>query len=436
LINSLSQLPQLRVIARTTVFRYKGQDVEPQKVGQELGVDAVLTGEVKQRGDILIIQVDLIDVGDGSQIWGEQYQYQLADVLSLILNLQDRIAEQISEKLLLKLTGQERKLLTRRYTSSSEAYQAYLKGRYHWNKRIESGFKKAIGYFNQAIANDPNYAHAYAGLADTYVLLSWYSVMPPRDAFPQAKIAAARALKLDDRLAEAYTSMAFIKSSYDWDWEGAEHEYKRAIELNPGYATAHQWYSLFLAAMGRHEEAIAAVERAHELDPLSLVINRDCGWVTYWARQYDQSIKHYFRTFELEPHFYIAHYFLGEVYEQKGDSERAIAEFHQTKTHPEWTTRVWTLLAHARAFALTGERKKADAKLNELTGLSPAHYVSPYLIATVYSQLRDKDEAFSWLQKALEERDSYLIYLKVEPALDPLRTDSRFTELLSAIGLE
>ncbi len=435
LINSLSQLPQLRVIARTTVFRYKGKELDAAKVGRELGVDAVLTGEVIQRGDYLIIQVDLIDVADGAQVWGEQYKHQLADVLAVILTVQDQIAQQISDKLRLKLTGEEKKLLTKRHTVSSEAYEAYLKGRYYWNKRIEDGFRKAIDYFNQAIERDPGYAQAYAGLGDSYVLLSWYSVQAPKESFPQAKAAALKAIELDDTLAEAHTSLAFIKASYDWDWTGAEHEYQRAIALNPGYATARQWYAVFLSAMGRHDEAINEIERAQELDPLSLVINRDCGWVTYWARRYDEAIRHYFRTFELEPHFYIAHYFLGEVYEQKGDREKAIAEFHQTRTHPEWTTRVWTMLAHARAYALTGEREKAEEKIDELRSLSKEHYVSPYLIGAIYSQLRDKDQAFDWLKKALEERDPYLVHLNIEPALDPLRSDPRFVDLLTRIGL-
>jgi DNA-binding SARP family transcriptional activator len=435
LINSLSQLSQLRVIARTTVFRYKGIDIDPRKVGYDLGVDAVLTGAVMQRGQTLIIQVDLVDVATGSQVWGEQYKYPCVDILSIIHSVQDKIARQISETLRLKLTGEEKKLLTKRYTTSSEAYQAYLKGRYYWNKRIEAGFKRAIEYFKQAIDKDPNYAPAYAGLADSYALLSWYSVEPAKNSFPQAKAAALKALELDETLAEAHTSLAFIKQSFEWDFAGATGEYQRAIALNPGYATARQWYGISLSAMGRHQEAIAKIELAQELDPLSLVINRDGGWVCYWARQYDRAIEHYRKTFDLEPHFYIAHYFLGEVYEQKGDYQKAIAEFRQTKSHPEWSVKVWTLLAHARASGLAGKRSAAEEKMAELQSLSKRHYVSPYLIAVIYSSFSEKDNAFEWLEKAFAERDPYLIYLKVEPALDYLRTDLRFNDLMRRVGL-
>ena len=430
IISNLSQLHGLRVMARGTVLRYKGREVDPQEAGRELNVGAILMGRVLQLGDRLIIRTELIDTADGAQMWGEQYDQKFTDVLAV----QEEIAKRISEGLQLRLTGEEQKLLTKRHTEDTEAYQAYLKGLYFWNKRTEGGLMNALEHFNQAVERDPDYALAHAVLASSYVLLSWYSVISPKESSPGAKASASRALELDDSLAEAHVSAAWIKFSFDWDYSGAEEELKRALELNPDYATAHQWYALYLSAMGRHPEAIAEIERALALDPPSLVINRDVGWVFYWARQYDRAIESYRRTLELAPSFYIAHYFFGETYERAGRHREAIAEFRETKAHSKEGTKVWTLLAQARAHALLGKRDDAERVLDELMKLSRKHYVSPYLIAIVQTSLGEKDQAFRWLENAYQERDPYLTYLKVEPALDKMRSDPRLRDLVQRVG--
>src|SRR6185503_3525920 len=289
IINNLSQLPKLRVMARSTVFRYKGKEVDPQEVGRSLGVRAVLAGRMLQRGETLIIKVELVDTSDGSHLWGEQYNRKLADIFTI----EEEISSVISEKLRLKLDSAQKKKLARRHTENTEAYQLYLKGRYYWNKRTADGIKKGIEYFNQAIDSDPNYALAYAGVADSYNILASYSTIAPKDAFPRSKAAARTALELDDKLSEGYASLAFAIFGYDWNWTEAERAFKRAIDLNPGYGSAHQWYGLFLAAMDRMSEAFAEVKIAEELDPLSLPVNTNAGWLLYLSRRYDEAIETY-----------------------------------------------------------------------------------------------------------------------------------------------
>ncbi len=298
IINSLAQLPQLRVMARSTVFRYKGREADPQAVGHELGVGAVLTGRVSQVGESLIISMELVDVAHGWQLWGEQYNRNPADIFAL----QEEIAREISGKLRLRLTGEQQQRLTKRYTESTEAYQAYLRGRYHWNKYTREGLKKGTAYFQQAIDLDPGYALAYAGLADSYYRLS-NLYLPPREAMPKAKAAAMKALEIEEMLAEAHASLGLVRFWYEWDWQGAEREYKRAIELNPGYAIAPLWYGLQLMALGRFDDALAEMKRAQDLDPLSLVINTNLGGTLYRARRYDQAIEQCRRTLEIDSSF-------------------------------------------------------------------------------------------------------------------------------------
>ena len=425
LINSLSQIPKLRVMARSTVFRYKGQDADPQTVGCELNVRAVLTGRVVQRGDSLVIGTELVDVADGSQLWGEQYSGKLRDIFAV----QEQITKQISEKLRLRLSGVAQKRLTKRYTENTQAYQLYLKGRYYWNKRTEEGIKKGIEYFQQAIEKDPGYALAYTGLADCYNMLGWYSYLPPKEAFPKAKAAAAKALEIDDTLAEAHASLAYAKAFYDWDWLDVEREFKRAIELNPNYAMGHLWYAGgYLAAMGRLEEAITESKRAQDLDPLLLIINAFHGWWLYFARQYDQAIEQERKTLELDPNFAPAHWVLGQVYEQQERFEVAIAEFQEAVTHSGGSTMMRAALG--RAYAVAGKRDEALKMLNELKERAKRSYVSPVGIAIIYVGLGEKEQAFSWLEKAYEDRSTWLIFLKVEPRFDPLRSDPRFQSLL------
>ena len=423
LINSLSHLPQLKVMARSTVFRYKGQAVDPQEVGRQLRVRAVLTGRVQQLGDHLIIKTELVDVADGSQLWGEQYHRRLSDIFAV----QEEIAQEISEKLRLKLSGEERQRLAKRYTENTAAYQHYLKGRYYWNKRTEEGMKKGIEHFRQALEEDPTYALAYTGIADCYLLLSGYNALPPKEAMPRARAAAMKALEIDETLAEAHTSLAHLRTMYDWDWSGAEKEFKRALELKENYATAHHWYALYLTALGRFEEALVEKRQAQELDPLSLLINNSLAMHFYFARQYDQAIAQALKILEMDPNYYAAHCTLGVAYEQKGMYEEAIAEMQQGITYrsvrdPE----LRAMLGHA--YARLGKRGEAQQVLDELLGLAKQGYLCE--IAILYTSLGEKDQAFAWLEKGYANRDTGMIRLKVDPRLDSLCSDPRFTDLL------
>lgn len=431
IINSLSQLPSLRVMASSTVFHYKGQETDPLTLGRDLGVRAVLTGRVLQLGDTLVIRTELVDVADGAQLWGEQYHRKLTDILAV----QDEISREISEKLRMKLTGEEKKRLTKRHTENAAAYQLYLKGRYYWNRRTEEGFKKAIDFFNQAIEEDSAYALAYAGLADCYALLGSdeYGALPAQEAMPKAKAAAVKALEIDDTLAEAHTSLAYVTWVYEWDTVGAEREYKRAIELNPNYATAHHWYAIsYLTALGRHQEALAEMKRAHELDPLSLIINSAVGWAFYFARQYDRAIEQYQKTLELDPNFSVARAKLAWAYEQKSMYEEATAELQQAVNLSRDRTWVASL---GYTYAVSGKREETQKVVNKLKELSEQQHVPPYDIALIYAGLGDKDRAFEWLTRACEERSSWLVWLRVDPRFDSLHVDQRFTDLLRHVGL-
>jgi DNA-binding SARP family transcriptional activator len=431
LINNLSQLPSLKVIARSTVFRFKGQQLDPQRVGSQLGVNAVLTGRVLRRGDILKVQTELVDVVDGVQLWGEQYTRNASD----ILELQEEIAREIAAKLRLKLSGEDKQLLTKRSTQNTEAYQLYLKGRFFWNKRTEAGQKKGIEYFNQAIEKEPNYALAYTGLADCYASLAFSfdtGSVAPRDAIPKAKAAALKALELDDTLAEARTSLAFIKLHYDWDWPAAAAEFNRAIEMNPNYANAHHWYSHYLMAMGLVEESLNASLKAFELEPLVLVLNLHLGWHYFFARQYDEAIEHLRTTLELEPNFEQAHRYLGWAYQKKemfAEAERALQQAISLFNG--------SIEAHAMlgsVYALAKEKNKALKVVEELNQTSKERYVSPFFIALIYANLDQKDDALTWLEKAYEDRSDLLTYLKIDPRLDNLRAEPRFINLLQRVG--
>jgi serine/threonine-protein kinase len=429
IINNLSQVPKLRVMARSTVFRYKGREADPREVGRDLNVRAVLTGRVLNRGELLIIKVELVDAFDGSQLWGEQYNRKLADIFSI----EEEISKEISEKLRLKLSGAQKKRLAKHHTENTAAYQLYLKGRFHWNKRTEEELKKGIGYFEQSKALDPNYVLAYAGLADSYNILVSYSALAPKEAFPKAKAAAKRALEIDERVGEAHASLAFVMFGYDWDFEEAEREFKRSIELNPGYAGAHMWYAAYLAAMGRSDEAETEIYRAQELDPLSLPIVTNVGWIHYLARQYDKSIEDYKKALEMDPHFVLAHRRLGQTYEQKGMFDDAIAEFQKTLSTFAGDTESIAALGHA--YAASGRVAEAHAIIDNLTEYGKQRYIPSYFNAQIHAALGQADQAFEWLEKSYEERYGFLIYLKVEPRFDPLRNDPRFEELTRRVGL-
>lgn len=435
LINSLSQLPNLKVIARSSVFRYKGKEIDPQTVGRDLGVRAVLTGRVIQKGDLLSIQTELVDVATQTRLWGENYNRKVSDIIAL----QDEISREISEKLRLKLSGKEKEQLAKRYTANSEAYQLYWKGRYLWNRRRPEDIREAIRNFQQAIDVDPNYALAYAGLADCYVLGNLLQ-MSPKEAMPIAIDKTNRALAIDPNLAEARTSLAKIKLSFEWDWPGAEIEFRKSLELKPGYATAHQWYGVYLSEMGRHDESLQHRKRALDLDPLSLSISTGVGRAYFWARRYDEAIAHLQKTLERDAKYADTHWSFGLAYEGKRMYPEAIASFQnaiglsKTAESPEGKPEMIAALGHA--YAVSGRRAEALRILEQLKELiAQQRYVSPYSIALVYVGLGEKDQALAWLDRAYDERDESYIHLKVDPRLDAIRQDPRFTERLRTIKL-
>jgi TolB-like protein/Flp pilus assembly protein TadD len=429
LTDSLSQLPSVSVIAHSSVFRYKGRNTDPQTVGQELGVKALLTGRIVQRGDRLIVSVELVDVENNRRLWGGQYDRRPSDILAV----QSEISREISEQLRSRLTNEEEKRLTKHYTENTEAYQDYLKGRYYWNKRTGDDLKRAIDYFNQAIAKDPGYALAYAGLADTYIVIPNYSDVTTREAAVKGKAAALKALEIDDSLAEAHTSLGGIKSDFEWDFAGAENEFKRALTLNPNYATAHHWYAQFLSPRGRHDEAIAEIKRAQSLDPLSLIINAVIGDTYIKARQYDQAIDQLKKTIEMDKNFPLAYRYLGNAYLGKGMYNEAIAAFQTADKiagqSPERTEGL------RQAYATGGPEGFWRKQLEFLKADSEKGALQDYAIATVYGRLGDKEEAINWLEKAFRARDPYIVYLKIDPPFDNFRTDARIVDLMRRVGL-
>ncbi|PYS51386.1 MAG: hypothetical protein DMF68_04560 [Acidobacteria bacterium] len=427
IINTLSQLPQLKVMARATVFRYKGKQVDVQEVSRELGVRAVMTGRVIQFGDNLIIKTELVDALDGSQLWGEQYKRKSAD----ILEVQEEISKEISEKLRIKLTGEEKKLLGKRYTDNTEAYRLYLQGRFCMSKMTKDALNNAIKYFQQAIDIDPEYALAYAGLADVYYSLS-SAYLPPNEAMPKARGAAEQALHIDDSLAEAHASLGLVKVFYEWDWAGAESEYRRAIELNHGYASAHHWYGWYLLLMGRLNEATAEIEQANVLDPLSHEINSDLGLSFFLSRQYERAIEQFEKALEMDPNSIWTRVFMGWAYEQKGDYEAAIREYERA-AQLDGSPLILAALGHT--YVMAGSRDEALKVLAEMKEQQARRHVASYLFAIIHAALGNKDEAFEWLEKSYDAREEALAWLKVDPRLDTLRTDPRFIALQRRVGL-
>jgi DNA-binding winged helix-turn-helix (wHTH) protein/TolB-like protein len=420
LINSLSKLPQLRVVPRSVVEAYKGKKIDPRKVGEELNVRAIVTGHMRRHGDIISIQADLIDLENVAQLWGQDYNHKLSDVILV----QDDIARDIFENLRLKLNVEEKKQL--------EAYRLYLKGRNAWNKRTGDALQQAIEFFNQAIAIDPNYGAAYAGLADCYNMLVVYGRLQPKEGFPKAKEAAERALEIDESSAEAHTSMAFIKFRWDWDRSATEREFQTAIRLKPAYAPAHQWYSSYLVAVERFDEAIAQAKRTEELEPLSFVASSHLAWIYYLAGQNDKAIEQCRKILELDPSSFPARRYLGLAYEAKGMYAEAITEF-QTGVKLSGSPLMLALLGHA--YAASGKTAEAKQVLNELQQLQGQRYVSPYTVAAIHAGLGDNDQAFKWLETAVDERDIWLMNLKVDPVFAKLRSQRKFTDLLARIRL-
>jgi serine/threonine-protein kinase len=432
IINNISQLPKLRLIALSAVISYKGRTFNPRDVGRELGVRAVLTGRMRLLGDTVSIRAELVNVADGSLLWGEQYTHKIADIFAL----QETISREISEKLRLRLTEKEKKQLKKRSTQNLEAYKSYLKGRYYWNQRTEEWVKKSIEQFQEAIGLDPDYGPPYAGLADCYALMGEGSGVLPREAFRKAKALAIKALEIDETIAEAHASLAHIMQNYDWDWSGAEIEYQRAIELNPSYATAHQWYGWYLIDVGRFDEAITQMRWAQQIDPISRAIDLSLGMINYyWRHQYDQAIVQLRKMLKFDPNFPSAHFWLGWVYERNAMYKEALEEFQQVVVLPNSKDDPDIVAALGFTYATSGNRSEAQKLLEELNRQSQQSHVPPFDIGLIHMGLGEKDNAFVWFEKAYEDRSHWLTGLKVNPIFDSLRSDPRFDDLLNRVGL-
>ena len=427
LVYRLSQLPDLKVSPLSTVSRYKGVDVDPVRAGNDLGVSAVVLGKIVERDGNLTVSAELIDVRQNKLLWGEQYDRKMSDLLAT----QREIAREIVTNLRLKVSGDERGL-AKHYTESNEAYQLNLRARFHWNKRTLEGHRKAIEYLNQAIEKDPNFALAYAALADAYAVPS--SQLPPHVAMPKAKAAAKRALELDDTLAEAHTSMARVLMAYEWDWAGAEREFKRAIDLNPRYPLAHTWYGLYLAAVGKPEASQAEQKLALELDPLSLTMNFGMGQSLYWSRDHERAIQQFQRTIELDPSFPPAYIYLPSAYEQLGRYDEAIETLQKmpAKDGIEWAFSMGML---GKIYAERGRTQEARAILEQIKRAAGTRYVPTQGMVLVHLGLGEKDQAFSLLERAVEDRAFQLQWLKVDPRWDPIRSDPRFADIIRRMGL-
>ncbi len=430
IINALINVKGLRVVARTSAFMFKDKHEDIREIGRKLNVETLLEGSVRKSGNRLRINAQLVNVSDGYDLWSEKFDRDMEDVFSI----QDEISLAIVSELKCKLLGKERAAIGVRHTRDVEAYNSYLRGRYFWNKRTEAGFQKGLEYFQQAIERDPAYALAYAGMADCYNLLGWYCVIASKEAFPRARSAAERALEIDDDLAEALTSLAFATMLYDWRWEEAEREFRRAIELNPSYATGHHWYAEYLLGMGRMDEATMEAERALEFDPLSLIIRALFGLANYFSLQYDEAVKQCKRILDMNPNFVPAHLFLGMTYTKKSMFDEAIAEFQSAIALFGRSSLMLGALGYA--YAAYGKQAEARKLLNELKQMSEPMCIPWYYIAAIYAGLGENDEAFEWLTKAHKERDAWLVFLKVDPIWESLHDDPRYTALLKEMKLE
>jgi len=436
IINALTHLEGLRVVARTSAFSFRGKEIDIREIGRKLNVRTVLEGSVQKAGNRIRITAQLVNVADGYHLWSERYDRDIGELCCPedIFAIQDEISLAIVDKLKVKLLGGEKAKLVKRHTEDLGAYNFYLKGRYFWNRRYEGGLQKGIECFQQAIEKDPLYALAYAGTADCYVLLGHYGWLPPKEAYPRARAAAEKALEIDDTLAEAHASMGWIRTFHDWDWAAAENEFRRALDLNPNYATGHEWYAVHLGNIGRLDEAIAEVKRALELDPLSLIINAIEGLAYTWSRQYDKAIDKCRKTLEMDPNFLLAYLFQAWAYAAKGMWEETITSAQKAVTlSGEGPFALWTL---GIAYAMSGQENQALKMLDRLDELSKQRYVSPYCKAMIYVGLGDMDQAFDYLEKAYLERESFMATINTLPFFDNVRSDPRFKALLKKIGLE
>ena len=429
LITQLGKFSGLRVISKQSVMHFNGVDSPTSEIARELNVNEIVKGSVIQSNGRVRITAQLIDPASGSYVWSDSYEGDIRNILTL----QSEVASAIAGKIKIVMTPQERENVKSLQGVNPAAHEDYLRGRYYWNKRTREALNRSIEYFELAIKEDPQYAPAYAGLADSYNLLAFSGALAPKVAYPQATQAAMKALLLDDTLADAHTSLADIRSVYEWKWSEAEREYRRAIELNRSYAIAHQWYASYLIAMGRTEESISEAKQALELDPLSLMINSNLGWSYYLAGRDDEAIEHYRVVIEMDPNFGPAHLNLGRVYEQKEMFEPAILEIQKAISLSNETPSALAALGYA--YGVAGKLAQATETADRLKTMSQKGYVPPYDLAVVYAGLGNKDEALRWLQQAYQERSGELLYIKVDPRLVSLRTDRKFLALTREMGL-
>ncbi len=430
IINSLTKIKELRVVARTSAFSFKEKDVDVREIGKKLNVETILEGSVRKAGNRLRINAQLIHVEDDYHIWSERYDRELDDVFAI----QDEITQAIVKALKVKLFGEEKGSLVKRHTANPEAHSLYLKGRYFWNKRTEDDLNKAISYFKRAIELDPEFTVAFVGLADSYNLLPWYSSIPLKEIHPKAREAVEKALELDETLAEAHTSLALFKWIYDWDWKVAGEEFEKAIALNPGYASAYHWYFEYLATMEKLDEAISIIKKAQKYDPLSLIINSALGWGYYFIRQYDRAIEQSKKTLEMNPNFFWALYVLGISHLKDSNSVEALKVFQKaskiSREHPLFLSHLGV------AFAWSGDTDKARDVVKKLEKRVEKKSACSFFVALIHMALDDKEKAFEWLEQAYKDRDFWLLFIKVDPLFDSLRSDPRFKALLKKINLD
>jgi TolB-like protein/Tfp pilus assembly protein PilF len=427
-INRLAGAKVVRVAPRTSAFRFRDPAVDVQAAGRALGVEAVVTGHVTLRDEALVIQVDLVDVARGAQAWGERYRGRASDLPRIL----GRVAQDVLKASGVVLTPDQTQQLARALTENADAYRAYLKGRYYWNQRTEDGLRKSIDEFERAVDLDRGFAAAYSGLADAFTTLGFLSYLSPAASFPVAERHARRALEIDSSLAEPHASLAYVMLYYHWDWKGAEDEFKRALELNLGYSVAHQWYSVFLLAAGRPEEAFREILLAQERDPLSLAINTDVGFHHYYNRRYDAAVKQLTTVLEMNRDFPLAHLWLGRTYQELKQYPQSLAEYRQAGEK----LGDWPVVVAARGYvnAVSGRTSEASQDLAKLEKQSHDRFVTSYGVALVHAGLGDKDSAFVWLDKAFAERSHWLVWLQLDPRWDSLRSDRRFEQLVARMG--
>ncbi len=428
LTSTLAKIDQLKVASRTSAFQFKGKAYDIRDIGDKLQVQAVLEGSVRKAGNKLRITVQLVNIEDGFELWSEKYDRDLKDIFAI----QDEISLAIVDSLRVKLLEQEKNALVKRYTDDTDAYKLYLKGRYFWNRRYEGGLQRGIEFFQQAIDKDPTYALAYTGIADSYSLLGHYGFLPPREACPKAKEAAEKALEIDDKLAEAHTSLGRIKMHYDWDWDAAERELKKALELKPNYSTAQEWYSLYLMIMGRFDEAIKVAKQALELHPLSLIINAVLGGIYYFAGKNDEAIEQFQKTIEIDSKFSLTYLFQSGALAAQNRVEEAIESLKKLVFITAGSPFAMGYLG--AGFAVAGQKDEAHKMLDQLNELSKKKYISPFYIAMIYVGLGDKDKLFEYLEKACEEKESFLAFINTWPLFDSLRSEPKFKAILKKMG--